>query len=304
MREFNNIIEIYNLKKSYAGKKVVDIDQLNIERNQIYGLIGPNGAGKSTTMKMILGLNTPDSGKILVDGEPMVINNRANILKGIGSLIEGPSYYSHLTGLENMKIIASLKSLKLKDAYEALEIVGLNNHINKKVSNYSLGMKQRLGIAMAIIGRPGILILDEPTNGLDPVGMEEIRKLIRSLTKEYDVTILISSHILDEIEKMATHIGIINRGKLLFDGSLSELKGQMKPELILRTSDDDRAAMLLTDKMKVKFKEDLRITARTDEEVASMVKFLIDRGIDIFRISEISKSLEEQFIEMTGKGTL
>lgn len=304
MQEFNNVIEISELKKAYNGKTVVDIGRLDIKRNQIYGLIGPNGAGKSTTMKILLGLNKADRGKVMIQGQSMNLNNRAELLKGIGSLIEGPSYYSHLTGLENMKIIAALKGLKNRDAFEALEIVGLGNHMSKKVGNYSLGMKQRLGIAMAIIGRPKLLILDEPTNGLDPVGMDEIRKLIKNLSSEYDVTILISSHILDEIEKMATHIGIINKGSLLFDGSLSEFRGRLKPELLIRTSNDERAAMLLTDRYKVSYTDRLTISVDNDAEVANMVKYLLGSEIDIFRISDIRKTLEEQFIDMTGKGTL
>lgn len=218
-----NIIETHQLTKSYGNFTAVSVLNLHVKKGHIYGFLGPNGAGKSTTMKMFLGLTDPTFGYFMIDGKTFS-SNRITLLKNIGSLIEAPAFYGNLTGEENLEIVRQILGLPKSDLEDALELVGLTQFRKRQVKKYSLGMKQRLGLALALIGHPSILILDEPTNGLDPVGIHEIRTLIRSLPKRYDCTVLVSSHLLSEIELLADDIGILNHGRLLFEGTLEELK--------------------------------------------------------------------------------
>lgn len=218
-----NIIETNHLTKSYADFTAVSGINIHIPKGTVYGFLGPNGAGKSTTMKMFLGLTRPTSGSFVIDGMKYP-ENRMQILKEIGSFIEAPAFYGNLSGEENLDIVRKILGLPKAAVDEALELVGLTQYKNRLARKYSLGMKQRLGLASALIGRPPILILDEPTNGLDPVGIHEIRTLIRSLPQKFDCTVLVSSHLLSEIELMADNIGILNHGHLLFEGTLDELK--------------------------------------------------------------------------------
>ncbi|MDE5804111.1 MAG: ABC transporter ATP-binding protein [Lachnospiraceae bacterium] len=218
-----NIIETQNLTKSYADFTAVSGVNLHIPQGSVYGFLGPNGAGKSTTMKMFLGLTKPTGGSFTIDGKKYP-DNRVEILKEIGSFIEAPAFYGNLSGEENLEIIRKILDLPQTSVSEALEIVGLTPFKNRLAKKYSLGMKQRLGLAGALIGKPPILILDEPTNGLDPVGIHEIRTLIHSLPKKFNCTVLVSSHLLSEIELMADNVGILNHGHLLFEGTLDRLK--------------------------------------------------------------------------------
>lgn len=220
-----NIIETKNLTKSYVNFTAVSGINLHIPKGTVYGFLGPNGAGKSTTMKMFLGLTKPTSGSFVIDGKNYP-QNRIAILKEIGSFIEAPAFYGNLSGEENLDIIRKILGLPKSAVSEVLELVGLTQYKNRLMKKYSLGMKQRLGLASALIGRPPILILDEPTNGLDPVGIHEIRTLIRSLPQRFGCTVLVSSHLLSEVELMADYIGILNHGHLLFEGTLTELKQQ------------------------------------------------------------------------------
>lgn len=218
-----NMIETSNLTKSYADFTAVSDVNIHIPKGSVYGFLGPNGAGKSTTMKMFLGLTKPTGGSFTVDGKTYP-KNRVEILREVGSFIEAPAFYGNLSGEENLDIIRKILGLPKSSVSEALETVGLTQFRKRLAKKYSLGMKQRLGLASALIGKPPILILDEPTNGLDPVGIHEIRMLIRSLPEKFDCTVLVSSHLLSEIELMADNIGILNRGHLLFEGRLDELK--------------------------------------------------------------------------------
>lgn len=217
------MITTEHLTKKYHNFTSVDQVSLHIRKGSIYGFLGPNGAGKSTTMKMLLGLTAPTDGSFCVDGKHFP-QDREAILKEIGSFIESPSFYANLTGRENLDIIRRILGLSKNSVDEALELVGLTEFENRLAKKYSLGMKQRLGLASALIGRPPILILDEPTNGLDPAGIHEIRNLVKSLPKLYDCTILITSHMLAEVELMADDIGILNHGRQLFEGSMEELR--------------------------------------------------------------------------------
>lgn len=218
-----SIITTNKLTKKYKNFTAVDHVSLHIRRGNIYGFLGPNGAGKSTTMKMLLGLCSPTKGSFTIDGKHFP-KDRTKILREIGSFIETPSFYPNLTGKENLEIIQKILGLPKNSVDDALELVGLSPFKDRLASKYSLGMKQRLGLAGALLGRPPILILDEPTNGLDPSGIHEIRNLIQSLPQLYDCTILVSSHMLSEIELMADDIGILNHGRLLFEGSLEDLR--------------------------------------------------------------------------------
>ena len=217
------IITTKQLTKKYKSFVAVDNVSLNIRKGSVYGFLGPNGAGKSTTMKMLLGLTAPTKGSFAIDGKHFP-NDRISILKEVGSFIESPSFYANLTGRENLDIIRRILGLPADSVEDALELVGLSEFGGRLAKKYSLGMKQRLGLAGALLGRPPVLILDEPTNGLDPSGIHEILNLIKSLPGLYDCTVLISSHMLSEIELMADDIGILNHGHLLFEGSLKELR--------------------------------------------------------------------------------
>ena len=217
------MITTKHLTKKYKNFVSVNNVSLHIRKGSIYGFLGPNGAGKSTTMKMLLGLTAPTKGSFSIDGKHFP-EDRMDILKEIGSFIEAPSFYANLTGRENLDVIRRILGLPKESVEDALQLVGLAEFGDRLAKKYSLGMKQRLGLAGALLGRPPVLILDEPTNGLDPSGIHEIRELVKSLPGLYDCTILISSHMLSEIELMADDIGILNHGRLLFEGSLDELR--------------------------------------------------------------------------------
>lgn len=295
------IVATDNLSKEYDGVYRVQELDIRIKEGDIYGFLGPNGAGKSTTMKMLLGLVKPTSGTIEIMGKPFNEKTRRDILASVGSLIESPSYYGHLTGRENMEIIRRLLDLPEKNIEEAVHIVRMENQMEKKVKNYSLGMKQRLGIAMALARFPKLLILDEPTNGLDPAGIEEMRELIKTLPKQYGMTVMISSHILSEIDQMATAVGIINQGCLIFQERMSVLDMQREPQIILRTSDNNRAYQLLKKANPQRTAEGLQIGTLTDEQTGAVVQCLCSNGISVYRVEEHRESLEDIFLNLTGK---
>ena len=295
------IVATDNLSKEYDGVYRVQELDIRIKEGDIYGFLGPNGAGKSTTMKMLLGLVKPTSGTIEIMGKPFNEKNLRDILASVGSLIESPSYYGHLTGRENMEIIRRLLDLPKKNIEEAVHIVRMENQMEKKVKNYSLGMKQRLGIAMALARFPKLLILDEPTNGLDPAGIEEMRELIKMLPKQYGMTVMISSHILSEIDQMATVVGIINQGCLIFQDRMSVLDMQREPQIILRTSDNNHAFQLLKKANPQRTTDGLQIGALTDEQTGAVVQCLCSNGISVYRVEEHRESLEDIFLNLTGK---
>ena len=295
------IIATENLSKEYDGVyRVQDLD-IRVKEGDIYGFLGPNGAGKSTTMKMLLGLVKPTSGTIEIMGKLFNEENRKGILHSVGSLIEAPSYYGHLTGRENMELIRKLLDLPQKNIDEAIYIVRLENQMEKKVKNYSLGMKQRLGIAMALAREPKLLILDEPTNGLDPAGIEEMRGLIKTLPSKYGMTVMISSHILSEIDQMATIIGIINQGSLIFQERMSVLDEQRKPQILLKTSDDETAYRLLVKLNPQRTLDGLQLGALTNEQTGAVVRELCSNNLSVYRVEEHRESLEEIFLTLTGK---
>lgn len=290
------ILEIKDLKKSYKNRLVLDLDSLVIEEKSIFGLIGKNGAGKSTLMKLILGLVKKDQGTIKVFGCQLNSKNQKDINKNLGALIENPSFYDHLSAYENLEIICQLKGIKNDDISKTLDLVGLKNIGKKRLREYSLGMKQRLGIAMALIGNPKLLILDEPINGLDPQGIEEMRNLFKNIVKNTSTSILISSHILDEIEKISTHIGILKEGKLTYKGSLEEYRKLHPPYISIITSDNKKTLLLLDlDENRIDGKK-IILGKKSNQEIADIVKFLNGK-VDIYRIEEEKESLEQLFIQ-------
>ena len=295
----NYIIETKQLSKNFSGEAAVNQLSIHVRKNEIYGFLGPNGAGKSTAMKMLLGLLQPTHGSIRLFDKNFDSNQIA-LLSSVGSLIEEPSYYANLTGYENLEIIQRLLKLPKENIDKVLKIVKLYEQKDKLVKNYSLGMKQRLGIALAIIKFPKLLILDEPTNGLDPAGIQEIRELIKSLPQKYDMTVIISSHILSEIEQMATTVGIINKGKLLFEGQLTELEEDEK--YLFETSDDALAEQLLMRKgFELEENQSIVLKDHNKTNIAAAVKVLVANDIDIYQVRMVRKSLEEVFLDMTGR---
>ncbi len=231
------------LTKEYGGHACVSHLNMNVKEGRIYGFLGPNGAGKSTTLKMLLGLARPTDGEITIFGKRLTSKNRLEILRSTGSLIESPSYYGHLTARENLIIYQTILGVPEKNIDKVLRIVRLDRQGNKKTSAYSLGMKQRLGLASALLSFPKLLILDEPTNGLDPAGIQEMRELIRELPNQYGMTVIVSSHLLSEIDQMADDVGIIAAGRMKYQGELSHLheidKNKSLEEIFLNLTGKD-----------------------------------------------------------------
>lgn len=304
MNKTNRIaIETKQLSKNYNHQFCLKGLDLQVKTGSIYGFLGPNGAGKSTTMKIILGLVKATEGEVFVFGKKLNKQNRLSILKDTGSLIESPSYYGHLTGRENLEIIRILKGAEKKEIDEVLRIVRMENQQNKKAAAYSLGMKQRLGLAAALLGKPKLLLLDEPTNGLDPAGIQEMRELICSLPKQYGMTVMVSSHLLSEIEQMATHTGIIHKGELIFQDSLDSLHEHSKKRIMIRT-ENNKAALRILDENNCSYKiveNKISIPDMPDDQIIFLVSALTAQKIGIIRIEEYQKNLEDIFLSLTGK---
>lgn len=296
-----NMIETKDLCKTYGNRTVVDHLNLCVPRGCVYGFIGPNGAGKSTSMKMLLGLVHPTSGSVRLMGQEVTEQNRIRLLRHTGSLIESPSGYLHLTAQENLQIIADLKDVKHTEIERVLEVVHLTQDKDKKVGQYSLGMKQRLGIAMALLGNPEILILDEPTNGLDPAGIQEMRALIAGMPEKTGATVLISSHLLGEMEQMVNRVGIIHHGKTLFDGSLQALRKHSQGDLNLRVLDVLKAMPILRKKGLPTVQKDgvLTLPPMPDFRLAEIVQELADSGAGVVELIRHTKSLEDIFLSLT-----
>ena len=294
----NNILKIKNLNTSYGQNLVLKDINLGIKEGSIFGLIGPNGAGKSTLMKSILGLVEKDSGKITLYGKEINEKNQKETNKNLGSLIEAPSFYDHLTAYDNLDLICDMKNINKDKIDKTLRDVGLIKSKDKKVREFSLGMKQRMGIAIALIGNPKFLILDEPINGLDPYGIEEMRDLFKSIVKNSNTSILISSHILDEIEKISTHIGILKNGSLTYSGSLEEYRELHPPVIVLKTSDNLKASKILALSQANIIDDYLVLSNKSKEEVAKIIESLV-KDLDIYRVEERKESLEKLFIKET-----
>ncbi len=294
------IVQTENLSKSFGKEQAVSNINLKIRKGEIYGFLGPNGAGKTTTIRMLLGLMKPSSGSIKIFQKDLV-KERINILAKVGSLVENPSYYPHLTAYENLEALRKILGVPKSRIDEVLEIVRLKDAANKKVKGFSLGMKQRLGIATSLLHNPELLILDEPTNGLDPSGIIEIRNLIKRLPSEYGMTIIISSHLLSEIDQMATQVGIVTKGKMIFQDSIEAMRRFAQPKVVIKVSDSEKGwRSLVANGIKAEHKGDLILFDEcSDEKVAHIVQILVQEGVSVYRVEEEKRSLEEIFLQMT-----
>lgn len=297
------IVETKHLTKSFGKEKAVSNLEMKIPKGEIYGFLGANGAGKTTTIRMLLGLMRPTSGSVQLFGKDMK-NNRIEILKNVGSLVENPSYYPHLTAKENLEASRKILNVPKKRIDEVLQQVRLHEVANKKVKGFSLGMKQRLGIAAAMLHQPELLILDEPTNGLDPSGIIEMRQLIQSLPEEYGMTVLISSHLLSEIDQMATRVGVVSKGKMIFQDSIETMRKFAQASIQVKVNDNEAAwRSLLANGQKADLeKESVTLQAEDDEQVAASIRYLVQLGFSIYRVQEEKRSLENIFLEMTKEG--
>lgn len=293
------ILETKGLTKKYRNNYVVHNVDLKIPKGEIYGFLGPNGAGKTTSIRMLLGLIKPTQGSVTIFNQDLV-KERLSILSKIGALVENPSYYAHLNAIENLEVYRILRNVPKEKIGEVLQIVGLQHAAKQKVKEYSLGMKQRLGIAIALLGDPQLLILDEPTNGLDPQGIHEIRTLIKKLAKERGITILISSHLLSEIDQMATYVGIISKGELIFQDKIEALRHHAQHTISLMTDKPDAAwkAILAKGTPSVREEDKIILSNATNQTVADIVRTLVTHNIAVFRIEENKKSLEDIFLQL------
>ncbi|AWI03430.1 ABC transporter ATP-binding protein [Clostridium drakei] len=298
------IIETKNLTKQYGEQKSVANLNIHVKKGRIYGLLGRNGAGKTTTMKMLLNLTTPTSGEVQIFGKN-IQGNEKKILPRIGSLIEAPGFYPNLTGTENLKIFAQLRGVSKRNAVQiALEVVGLPYGDKKLFSQYSLGMKQRLAIALAIMHDPELLILDEPINGLDPIGIAEVRSFIRELCDVKGKTILISSHILSEISLLVDDIGIINHGVLLEEESLAELEEKNGKYIHFVVTDTAQAARIMERNFGVKnfiVENDHSLRLYDNNlSVAALNRTFIENGLEVSEAHTCEDTLEDYFKRITG----
>jgi len=293
------VIETKGLTKKFGKFTAVKDLNLKVPRKTIYGFLGPNGAGKSTTIRMLLDLIKPTGGEVYLFGKD-ISRYRMDILRKVGSLVEAPSYYGNLTAYENLEITRRILKIDKKEIDKALEIVNLSKWKNVKVKSFSLGMKQRLGIAQALIGPRELLILDEPTNGLDPAGVREIRDLIISLPRIMGVTILISSHILSEIEQMADYVGIIRNGNLLFQGTLDELKARTNTQILIKATPLDKVQEFIRQMgLGVENREGKLYVSKGEIGTEELNRALVLKGFGVSHLSESEKSLEEIFLELT-----
>jgi ABC-type multidrug transport system ATPase subunit len=294
-------IETVGLNFNFGQQAIVKDLSLQVPKGSIYGFLGPNGAGKTTTIKILLNLLKSPADQVFIFGKE-INSNRIAILKRIGSLVEQPAIYGHLSGKENLINRCMLLGIKKSKADEMLALVGLTDAADKKSSKYSLGMKQRLGIGLALVSDPELLLLDEPTNGLDPNGIIEIRNLMIELTTKHQKTILVSSHLLAEIERTATHVGIINKGQLLFQGTIQELHLLNKPLLEIEVNNLSEASTLIKEKgyeIVSKTESKISVPFVSQKESGAINTLLIQNGFTVTSLSQQRKDLENLFLDIT-----
>ncbi len=297
-----NIIETNDLTRRFGKLIAVDRVNLRVPQASVYGFLGPNGAGKSTTIRMLLGLIRPNNGEVSIFGQS-IRTQRLAILERLGALVEQPACYPHLTGRENLEIIRRLRGLPKRSISQALSVVKLEEAAQQLVKQYSTGMKQRLGLAMALIGQPELLILDEPTNGLDPAGIHEMRDLIVRLPKELGITVFLSSHLLSEVEQVATQIGIIHRGQLLFQGEPETLQAHLNASVVVSVDQPEHARQALEQSgwtVQQNGTQRLTVQANGRSDAAMINVQLLQAGINVYQIALQTPSLEEIFLSLTG----
>jgi ABC-type multidrug transport system ATPase subunit len=298
------MVRIEEVWKNYGATPAVCGLNLRVPAQSVYGFLGPNGAGKSTTIRMMLGLQRPTRGRIFLFGCPLE-SERVALLRRIGSLVESPSLYQHLTGRENLEVHRRLLDIPKSTIDEALKTVDLLPVGGRLVRNYSSGMKQRLGLAQALLGNPELLLLDEPTNGLDPAGIHEVRALVRDLPRRRGVTVFLSSHLLAEVEQVATHLAIIAEGRLKFEGTPQELQQRSKPLIAVTVDQPERAHSLLTRRGCTVSREGDRLLVALDgcDQPSQMNALLVQAGIAVSQLVTQHLTLEELFLELTSSPT-
>ncbi|QYF87000.1 ABC transporter ATP-binding protein [Brevundimonas sp. PAMC22021] len=290
-------IETLRLTRRFGDRSVVDAVSLSAPRGSIYGFLGRNGAGKTTTIRMLLGLLKPTSGAAVIGGVDVGADRIAAARK-VGSLLEAHGFYANLTGRENLSLTCTLRGFARSEIDRVLDVVEMRRDANRRVSDYSLGMRQRIGLARALLGAPAVLILDEPTNGLDPEGIADMRRLLRGLPDAAGATVLVSSHLLSEIEQVATHVGILSQGRLVLEDALTRLKAEQAPELELRIDDPQRAAGVLRDRDLSVSMRDAALTVRLrpghdhDAACAALNVALVEAGVGVFSLGARPPSLE------------
>jgi len=296
------LIETRQLTRRFGARLAVDNLNLQAPEAGVYGFLGPNGAGKTTAIRMLLGLIRADAGEVHLFGAPLVANRR-QLMRRVGALVEAPSLYPHLTGRENLEVTRRMLGAPHALIDRALDIIKLTGDAHRRVREYSLGMRQRLGLALALLNSPDLLILDEPTNGLDPAGIHEMRDLLRRLPAEFGVTVFLSSHLLSEVEQIASHIGIIHGGRLLFQGTLSELQDKHRAQLTIGVNQPERAIhSLVAAGWGVQIRADglLGVNAKTAEDAIRINNLLISQSLEVFHLAQAQVSLEDIFLTLTG----
>ena len=293
------ILEIQNLHKSFGSFKAVDDISLHVNKGDIYGFLGPNGAGKSTTLRMVLGLIKPEKGSILIKKKNIAGTNR-NFLNDIGALIEKPDFYKNLTGLENLKILFKMSKLKNENRiFEVLNEVNLWDKRNQKVSGYSQGMKQRLGIAQTLLHQPSLIILDEPSNGLDPQGQADMRDLILRINKEMQITIIISSHILSEIEKISNRMVVINKGVKILEGNVKNLMEKELLKVSFKTNSLKQLSQLFSQEgISYEVRSNNIIALINEEKISNVIEKIVSKKITFSEVKQM-RTLEELFLGLT-----
>jgi len=293
----NIILELKNVTKKYGKKIIIDNLSLSVESGQVYGFLGPNGAGKTTTIKMIVGLISIDKGNIIINGLD-VTKKHEKAMKNIGAIVENPDLYDYLSGMENIQLYSRIHSIKKDRVNEVIELVDLKSRINDKVKKYSLGMKQRLGLAVALLHNPKLLILDEPTNGLDPAGIKKLRDTLKELAHKENITVFVSSHMLSEMQLMCDKVAIIDGGKIIKVDDLSNTENGNN-QYIFKVTDINNSLRVLEDKCICNITNNTLII-QYDNKISDIIKELINNDIEILGFSKKEDTLEEEFLKITG----
>lgn len=299
-----SVLKVSHLKKQIQKKLIIEDVSFDIQAGEIVGFLGPNGSGKTTTLRMIVGLSTPTSGDVEICGYSLK-KEFVKAMSNVGCIIEGPDLYDYMSGYRNLELLASMsKDVTKKDIDEAVALVGMENRIHDKVAVYSMGMKQRIGLAQALIHKPRLLILDEPTNGLDPQGIHEFREIVKNLTREKNISVLISSHLISEVQLMCDRVSIINNGRIIRSASIDDalVTGE-----VVWTLDDPKKAQLL---LKNTFEVEAAVAGHTlratvdPERLSEINKILIDSGFDVTYVENKKRTLEDLFLSLTDKHTI
>lgn len=299
-----SVLKVSHLKKQIQKKLIIEDVSFDIQAGEIVGFLGPNGSGKTTTLRMIVGLSTPTSGDVEICGYSLK-KEFVKAMSNVGCIIEGPDLYDYMSGYRNLELLASMsKDVTKKDIDEAVALVGMENRIHDKVAVYSMGMKQRIGLAQALIHKPRLLILDEPTNGLDPQGIHEFREIVKNLAREKNISVLISSHLISEVQLMCDRVSIINNGRIIRNASIDDalVTGE-----VVWTFDDPQKAQLL---LKSTFKVEAAIAGHTlratvdPERLSEINKTLIKSGFDVTYVENKKRTLEDLFLSLTDKHTI